>query len=109
MNDIEFFHNKNSQAPMEYCNLAAELYEVLLGQDAFENGVQVKNHYSSFLFLFPNGKITIDWTVLLDMTSVPCYITFKNGAPFNPTCLTIGQLSSWLQKNWNDLITGVKK
>ena len=107
MDNFDFFHNQNPKAPDIYCDYAATLYEVLLRQDAFENGVQIENSYSSFRFRFPNGKIEITNMVpFCGSAEVPCYITYKNGAYPNLIHFTLGQLCSWLQANWDDLIKG---
>ena len=109
MIDAEWFHNKNPKASHEHCDLAATLYEVLLRKDAFEKGVQIENHCSSFRFRFPNGKIVIaeaashsDWVL------VPCYIAVKGGESVGLIFFTTDQLCSWLQNNWDYLITGDK-
>jgi len=109
MINAEWFHNKNPKASLEYCELAATLYEVLWRQDAFESGVQIENYYSSFNFLFPNGRITVaSVTPFSGATPVPCYFTHKNGVLPGLIHFTIGQLCSWLQNNWDYLIDGDK-
>ena len=110
MSDIEFFQTKNPQAPIEYCDFAATLYKVLLGQDAFENGVQIENLYNTFSFLFPKGEIIIGNTSPYSgAAKSTCYFAFKSGERYGITYYNVIQLCSWLQENWDSLITGVKK
>lgn len=105
MTNVEFFQNKNPKAPDIYCEYAATLYEVLLREDAFENGVQIKNFYTSFQFLFPNGKIEIvNMIPFSGAADVPCYRTHKNGTSTDVVHFTIGHFCSWLPANWDDLI-----
>ncbi len=107
MTDIEFFQNKNPQAPVEFCDFAAKLYEVLLGQDAFEYGVQIENFNDAFSFLFPKGEIIIGKdSPYNDATESICYFAFKSGERYSITYFDIIQLCSWLQDNWDDLIKG---
>ena len=106
MTDIElFFQNKNPNAFPEYCDFAATLYEVLLGQDAFENGVQIDNLYNTFSFLFPKGEIIIGNTSPYPgAAKSTCYFAFKSGERYGISFFSLIQLSSWLQENWDDLI-----
>ena len=109
MNEVvEFFQNKNPQATMTYCDLAATLYEVLLEHDAFENGVQINNFNESFSFLFPKGEIIIGKASPYDgIKKTICYFVFKRGECCSITFYNLGQLCSWLQENWDDLIKAV--
>lgn len=112
MSDIElFFKHKNPNAFPEYCDFAAKLYKVLLGQDAFENGVRIENLYNTFSFLFPKGEIIIgNISPYPGASEKPtCYFAFKNGERYGITYFDIIQLCSWLQENWDDLIDGDKK
>jgi len=109
MTNLEMFRNKNPQAPHEYCGFAATLYAILLRQDAFENGVQIENIHNSFRFLFPNGKILIASKAILgEMEPVTCYICHINGSSQEFFFFGYSQLCSWLQNNWDHLITGDK-
>lgn len=108
--EIKMFHNKNPHALHEYCDFAATLYAILLQYDAFENGVQIENIHTSFRFLFPNGQIEIASKILLnDPEPVICYICHINGSSQDFFFFDYVHLSSWLQENWDLLITGVKK
>ena len=108
--EIKMFQNKNPQASIEYCDLAATLYTILLRYDAFENGVQIENIHISFRFLFPNGQIEIASKILLsDPEPVTCYVCHIKGSSQEFFFFGYNQLSSWLQNNWDDLINGDKK
>ena len=108
MTDLELFQNKNPEAPIEYCGLAAALYKTLLEQDAFEHGVHIEAFHASFSFLFPNGRILIaSSTPHYGMKALPCCLSYKNGTPCSLTHFTIRQVASWLQDNWDDLIKAV--
>lgn len=109
MTNLEMFRNKNPHALHEYCDFAATLYDILLQYDAFENGVQIENIHTSFRFLFPNGRIEIASKILLSAEPVICYIGHINGSSQDFFFFGYSQLSSWLQNNWDLLITGVKK
>lgn len=105
MTDIEFFQNKNPDALIEFCDLAATLYDVLLEQDAFENGVQIENFVDSFSFLFPKGEIIIgNESPYPGAAKTTCYFAFKSGERYGITCFNLGQLCSWLRENWDDLV-----
>ena len=101
MSDIEFFHNKNPQARLEYCDFATKLYQILLRQDAFENNVQIEKYYNSFNFIFPNGEITI---MTFAPMNYPCYVTHINGNTFNDFFVYFCDITSWLKENWDDLV-----
>lgn len=108
--EIKMFQNKNPQASIEYCDLAATLYEILWRQDAFEGGAQIENCDTSFKFLFPNGEILIaSKTLHSGGASVPCYICDINGFPHCFFCFSFNQIYSWLQDNLKYLINGGKK
>ena len=110
MDNLEFFHDKNPEAPGEYCAFAAMLYITLLWKDAFEYGVKIENFHSSFNFRFPNGEIVIaSKSICRGMEPRPCCICHVNGFSNNFTCFGLSQLSSWLQNNWDKLMEGDKK
>lgn len=105
MPDIDFFQNKNPQAPTEYCDFAAKLYKVLLEHDAFENGVLIENFNDTFSILFPKGKIIIgEISPFPGTEKATCYFAYKKRERYSIACFDIIQLCSWLQENWNDLI-----
>lgn len=110
MDNLEFFHDKNPEAPGEYCGFAAMLYTVLLQHDAFEYGVKIENFHSSFHFLFPNGKILIaSKSIFSSMGDVPCYICEINECSHTFTCFGLSQLGAWLRDNWDKLMEDDKK
>lgn len=104
MNDIEFFHNKNPQAPMEYCDAAVKLYHILLWLDAFENNVQIEQYYESFIFIFPNGQITIRALRTPAHVFRPHYIAYIKGRAMSNFFDGVVDIALWLKKNWDDLV-----
>lgn len=101
MTNLEMFRNKNPKARAEYCDAAAKLYQILLRQDAFENNVQIENYYNSFRFIFPNGGITI---MMLAPVVSPYYVAGITGNAFNTFFDDVSDMTSWLHKNWDNLV-----
>jgi len=104
MSDIEFFQMKNPHASMEYCDAAVKLYHILLWLDAFENNVQIEKYYESFIFIFPNGQITIRALMTPAHVFRPYYIAYINGAAMDVFFEGIVSIALWLKKNWDDLV-----
>jgi len=104
MSDIEFFQTKNPHAPVEYCDAAVKLYHILLRLDAFENNVQIEKYYESFIFIFPNGQITIRALMTPAHVFRPHYIAYIKDRTMSNFFDGVVHIALWLKKNWDDLV-----
>ena len=72
----------------------------------FENNVQIEKYYESFIFIFPNGQITIRALMTPAHVFRPHYIAYINGAAMDIFFEGIVNIAPWLKKNWDNLVKG---